>query len=470
MQKIAYISKNLVIFFSFTLIFLFLFFTTIKQVEAKNEIKTVNIFKQSVYTHLIRNEDILHRNIILNHSFELGFEDWTIFNEKNSPYLYHEESIHGNYSLYFENNSSEGSGIVGSFVKVEKNSKYKIRIVAKADNIQQGEEHWHRFMLIGRFYDKDKNELTDNLPDLGFDTGTYDWTVFERIVETDNNTEYFKINNLGLIKTCTGKALIDSIEVYKFTGDDYIFSLDSLSKNYTLDKNTGLLKIKILSENISNEKLLFEIYKSNYYNNYTLNLNIKEKPYFINNSNKIGNFETQVEYLLNNSKFEKFDIDTLNKYQSIIDQSEGDLSEKEKFNLATFVNYGTYSTRKLGAGERAGVLNSYLSAFHKIPKSEENWIDVIKIANGRWPGEINIETERNSENIFRKIYLRKPNFDNINDKIAIKIISYGLRPKERKILNEKNAINSFKTIYYRYPNTSLDWDIVRAIGYSGASR
>jgi hypothetical protein len=146
------------------------------------------------------------------------------------------------------------------------------------------------------------------------------------------------------------------------------------------------------------------------------------------------------------------------------------LADKHKYALINFVTYGTPTTKFLGEGERAGVLNSYKAAFSKLPATENEWSDVIKIANGRWPSERNEQTEANAKEAFRKIYLRDPDRENPHDDAAVTIIAYGLRPSQRNLDSEKTAIRIFKTIYGYWPQSAEAWDIVRAIAYSGAIR
>jgi hypothetical protein len=57
-----------------------------------------------------------------------------------------------------------------------------------------------------------------------------------------------------------------------------------------------------------------------------------------------------------------------------------------------------------------------------------------------------------------------------NDNAAVNIMAYGLRPAQRNTASEKTAILSFKYIFKKTPSTAQDWDIVRAIAYSGARR
>ena len=158
-------------------------------------------------------------------------------------------------------------------------------------------------------------------------------------------------------------------------------------------------------------------------------------------------------------------------YQKIISAEEqANLGLNSKYSLAYFIYNYTATTKRLGAGERAGVINSYRSVFNKFPHTESGWQDVIKIANGRWPSERNDDKEQEAYKFFGKIYLREPDRSNFNDNAAVTVITYGLRPANRNMDSEKAGIRIFKAIYGYNPESAVDWDIVRAIAYSGATR
>ena len=138
--------------------------------------------------------------------------------------------------------------------------------------------------------------------------------------------------------------------------------------------------------------------------------------------------------------------------------------------VVNFVTYGTSTTQVLGAGERAGVVNSFRAAFGKVPATEGDWADVIKIANGRWPGTLNTQREATVTATFKKIYLRSASRANAHDDAAITVMAYGLRPLPRNLNSEKVAIKTFKALFGTNPVSATDWDTVRAIAYSGATR
>lgn len=155
-------------------------------------------------------------------------------------------------------------------------------------------------------------------------------------------------------------------------------------------------------------------------------------------------------------------------FDKLIDGRE--LSEEDRSRIAYFIQLGTKTTKRLGAGERAGVLGSFVAAFGILPESVLDWQDVIKIANGRWPGKINAKAKTNALEKFTKVYTRGVDENNQYDDAAITIMAYGLRPANRNLDSEKFAIKIFKNIFKYNPESSTDWDIIRAIAYSGCER
>jgi len=164
------------------------------------------------------------------------------------------------------------------------------------------------------------------------------------------------------------------------------------------------------------------------------------------------------------------EVSGYNKYTSALISGMDGLEQSNIYAITNFIVYGTPTTKILGAGERAGVLNSYKSAFGKLPKTESEWQDAIKIANGRWPSQRSEAAEAKAKQEFKKVYLREPDMDNPNDNAAVTVIAYGLRPDSRNLDSEKAGILTFKHIYGYSPVSATDWDIVRAIAYSGAVR
>lgn len=149
------------------------------------------------------------------------------------------------------------------------------------------------------------------------------------------------------------------------------------------------------------------------------------------------------------------------------------VSEEMENALNSFITYGVdNNTKKLGEGERAAVIYSYKTAFEKLPETEEELADAIKIANGRWPSITNEKAEKRAKAQFERIYKRIADMEDSKDNAAVTVMAYGLRQKaeNRNIDSEKSGINTFKNIYGYHPNSTEDWNIMQAITYSGAAR
>jgi hypothetical protein len=175
---------------------------------------------------------------------------------------------------------------------------------------------------------------------------------------------------------------------------------------------------------------------------------------------------SEAEIVFGYNEETEMDEGNLKIYQVLIADKE--LSDEELMSIAYFIQVGTKTTIRLGAGERAGVINSFLSAYGHLPQTLIDWQDVIKIANGRWPAVLNPEAAAKAQEKFQEIYARTADMNNPNDNAAVSIIAYGLRSANRNMESEKNAINIFTDIFGFDPVSALDWDMVRAIAYSGA--
>jgi len=182
-----------------------------------------------------------------------------------------------------------------------------------------------------------------------------------------------------------------------------------------------------------------------------------------------------IELILNdigeNQDTEK-EKETKEKYLDKV-KGDGELPEGIENILNNFLTYGVdNNTKKLGTGERAAALHSFKRAFGKLPETEEELTDVIKICNGRWPGQTNQEAEDKAKEYFELIYKREPNMDNPHDNAAITVMAYGLRQRaeNRNLNSERQGIKTFIHIFGYTPETSEDWDIMQGITYSGARR
>ncbi|MDP2708512.1 MAG: CARDB domain-containing protein, partial [bacterium] len=95
------------------------------------------------------------------------------------------------------------------------------------------------------------------------------------------------------------------------------------------------------------------------------------------------------------------------KYLKSMTADLRNISDQIKSAINDFITYGVdANTVKLGAGERAAVINSYKAAFAKLPETEAELTDVIKIANGRFPSLTSDLSEKLAKEQFIKIYKR----------------------------------------------------------------
>jgi hypothetical protein len=186
-------------------------------------------------------------------------------------------------------------------------------------------------------------------------------------------------------------------------------------------------------------------------------------------NNQLDQILAELEELRNLVKEQQAEIQYLGKLVSEMSK----ISEAMQTAINSFITYGVDdNTKKLGAGERAAVINSYKEAYGELPGDDSELADVIKIANGRWPSKVSEEALNAAKESFIKVYGRDPNMENIHDSAAVTIMAYGLRQKatNRKLITERNALEIFNDIFEHMPQTTEEWNILQAIAYSGASR
>ncbi len=295
----------------------------------------------------------------------------------------------------------------------------------------------------------------------------YDWTGAGKNVEFSNNLIYQSSNQDYAIRGDAGNGHFydnvyygasDIIEGTSLASDSFDFTeILSLTNDPGIDMSKSLQNS--LSEAIAKVKIMPRMKKRRVVKKPVLKNNVEEVT--LAEAGEVSNYAGNVDMGSQEAKI----------YRELIDKADGQVSLESSRSLARFIHEGTLTTEYLGAGERAGVVDSYLSAFGSLPSSEEQWQDVVKIANGRWPSQKNEKLEQEvKKTIFEELYKREPNMENANDNAAVTIIAYGLRPSNRNTKNEKQAVKTFEHIYGHSPSKALDWNIVRAIAYSGARR
>jgi len=214
----------------------------------------------------------------------------------------------------------------------------------------------------------------------------------------------------------------------------------------------GLKILKVDKECVSDKKVIKMQNNANYMHN-----------------NQFGQILKELKELRSIVKEQQAQI----KYLAKLKEDVQKISAKVEETINNFITYGVdENTKKLGAGERAAVMHSYKAAFSKLPESEDELADAIKIANGRWPTMRKSEAEKKAKERFRKIYKRIADMNDPKDNAAVTIMAYGLRQRaeNRNLDSEKNGINIFKGIYNKLPDNTEEWNTMQAITYSGAAR
>ncbi|PIP66865.1 MAG: hypothetical protein COW93_03335, partial [Parcubacteria group bacterium CG22_combo_CG10-13_8_21_14_all_41_9] len=118
-----------------------------------------------------------------------------------------------------------------------------------------------------------------------------------------------------------------------------------------------------------------------------------------------------------------------------------------------FISYGTKSTKSLGTGERAGVIHSFKQAFGRLPKTNDDWNDVLRIATNQAPIQRNSEAEQRAKDA------------GAETEQDMLMVAYGIRPKDRDLQKEIQGIAEFVKKYGHVPSSTLDWNILRSIVY-----
>ena len=248
--------------------------------------------------------------------------------------------------------------------------------------------------------------------------------------------------------------------------------------NVILDNEYNKLMMFADNKNLSDNGEIEESNESNNYGKFILTPYDKKTDSQIvainNNANRLYN--DNLDEILSELKQLRDTVkeqETRIKYLEKLTSDTQALTQKIANALNNFITYGVDdNTEKLGAGERAAVIYSYKSAFNKLPETEEELADAIRIANGRWPNTTNDEAEKKAKEQFQKIYKRIADMDDSRDNAAVTVMAYGLRQKaeNRNLESEKQGIKTFQNIYGYHPTTTEDWNIMQSITYSGATR
>lgn len=215
------------------------------------------------------------------------------------------------------------------------------------------------------------------------------------------------------------------------------------------------------------------------------------KPTTVNSAEKPAAIEpvavspTEKVDLLSNQKINQL-LEEINQLRNQLKERENEItylknlqkgvqpvSTEAKQSINNFITYGVdQNTKDLGTKERAAVVSAYKAAFNKLPANANDLAEAVKIANGENPDQVSASAEAKARAEFKKIYGRDADVNKVEEAGAIKIIAYGLRmvANTRNLAAEKAALKTFAQIYKHTPKNDWEWNIVRAIAYSGVKK
>lgn len=172
------------------------------------------------------------------------------------------------------------------------------------------------------------------------------------------------------------------------------------------------------------------------------------------------------------------DLDAeLSGINTFVDTIGNNPSTDAEWKVVHFIAYGTTDESKdMSVRDRQGVMTDYYHTYGIFPANDQDWHDVALILSGHMPVVRSLTAEQYGLPMFISVYKKLPDDSKYSeDQIelnwwAVHYISYKIRPGYRDLDKERFAISVFKSVFGNNPESSLDWAVVRAIAYTGATR
>lgn len=135
-----------------------------------------------------------------------------------------------------------------------------------------------------------------------------------------------------------------------------------------------------------------------------------------------------------------------------------------KVSISNFIENGSKSTKHLGEGERAGVINSFVSIYGHYPVTGCDWQNVIQMSREQIVKDKVTTRETTKQGLFQSVYKRTVTTSS-EDQKALTYMTYGMRPMSRDLRAEDKTNQLFLKLYGHYPRTADEWDLMRAMTY-----
>jgi hypothetical protein len=158
------------------------------------------------------------------------------------------------------------------------------------------------------------------------------------------------------------------------------------------------------------------------------------------------------------------EISAIEKFDDIVGRTP---SSNRDWQVIDFVAYGSISdTRSMDERGRLGILDDYQAIYNRLPKSDNDWLDLSKMLSSTTPSRV-IAEEVKAIQVFTKIFKRAVDFTEATNEKFVHNVAYRLRGDDRDLTAEKAAIIKYRAIYNSTPNSGFTWAIMRALAYAG---
>lgn len=127
----------------------------------------------------------------------------------------------------------------------------------------------------------------------------------------------------------------------------------------------------------------------------------------------------------------------------------------------------TTQLASLSTQVRTTLATKYQQVYNKTPNTTKDWTDAALIVSGQAPQTKVAANEAVAKKIFVQVYKTQPNANSASDQKVIASLAYSLEPAKRSLPLEQKALTVYVSVYKHLPKSTPDWNIVKAVAYSG---